>query len=112
MKESPSGAVRQGQWFDPMASAAVTPPDPQPWMADAACKSTDPEIFFERVNAVDAPAKKVCGPCTVQTDCLLFAFMSENPLDTRYGWMGNTSPIDRTRMYNLLKGLSSESNEV
>ena len=85
----------------------VTRPDPQPWMKKANCLEVDTEVFFERPNAMDAPAKKYCEPCAVKSDCLIFALLTENPAETRYGWMGNTSPIERTRLYNVLKGISS-----
>ena len=44
------------------------------WTADAACTTTDPEIFFPPKGGTPGPAKAVCGPCPVLADCLVDAF--------------------------------------
>lgn len=40
------------------------------WRASANCASVDPELFFPDKGAHPARAKKVCGGCTVRTECL------------------------------------------
>lgn len=57
------------QWSG--AAALITP---EPWMQDALCAQTDPEIFFPEKGGKGADdARKVCGGCDVRTDCLDFA---------------------------------------
>ena len=67
----------------------------------------DVEIFFETPNAVDPPAARICGRCEVSNECLIFALLTENPQETRYGWMGNKAPIERTKIYKVMKGILS-----
>ncbi|MCU1486760.1 MAG: WhiB family transcriptional regulator [Actinomycetia bacterium] len=52
--------------------------DAETWRGDAACRSTDPDLFFPVGTtgpALDhiASAKAVCATCSVQVPCLEFA---------------------------------------
>ena len=96
-----SGAVVRTQ---NLVITYFTPPDPYPWMAKAVCKGVDIEVFFKEPNSVDAPGKKYCDPCPVKDDCLIFALLKENPLATRYGYMGGAGPAERDKIYEALKG--------
>lgn len=42
------------------------------WMADAACRTSDPELFFP-IRTDDTAAIAVCRRCPVQSDCLIYA---------------------------------------
>jgi WhiB family redox-sensing transcriptional regulator len=53
-------------------------PSDHDWRLNAACKDTDPSLFFPigttglAINQIDA-AKQVCTTCPCMTDCLQFA---------------------------------------
>lgn len=47
--------------------------DPQPWMQDALCAQTDPDMFFPQKGGSTKPAKKICRNCDVVAECLAFA---------------------------------------
>lgn len=71
------------------------------WQDDAACATTDPEVFFptgqgrDRTAAVDV-AKAVCAECPVRAECLTWA------LDTgdAYAVLGGTTPEEREVIRN------------
>jgi WhiB family redox-sensing transcriptional regulator len=74
-------------------------PPPQPWMEDAACANTDPEVFFmvgTTPELMDATrqAKRVCRSCSVQAECLAYALT----VDDRHGIWGGTTPWERRAM--------------
>lgn len=53
---------------------------PEPWMSDALCAQTDPEVFFPEKGESPEPAKSVCAECDVAAECLRYA------LDHRIQW--------------------------
>jgi len=77
----------------------TTVPDRADWGARAACRSTDPELFFPvsgvgpSVAQIDE-AKTVCARCDVRSECLAFALATWQP----YGVWGGTSPEERARL--------------
>lgn len=47
---------------------------PRPeWMARAACRGLDTDMFFPRRGGDPEPAKRVCATCPVAEDCLDWA---------------------------------------
>ena len=48
------------------------PPRP-PWFIEAACHSSDPELFYSDAAKVVAEAKAICAGCPVRTQCLAYA---------------------------------------
>lgn len=49
---------------------------PERWMQDAACATTDPELFFperEEGGGTAAHAKRICARCDVRDKCLEYA---------------------------------------
>ena len=74
------------------------------WRRDAVCRDTDPELFFpvgttgQALLQIDQ-AKRVCGECPVQADCLQYA------LDTNQdaGIWGGTSEDERRSLRRTLK---------
>ena len=40
------------------------------WRDSAACRGTDPELFFPERGSSTREAKEVCRGCVVQQDCL------------------------------------------
>lgn len=66
------------------------------WTERAACRDTDPELFFPigsvglALEQVDA-AKAVCARCPVRTECLDWALR----VGEAYGVWGGTTPEER-----------------
>lgn len=70
----------------------------EPWMAEAACRTVDPELFYPPPgqNGVVAAAKSICRSCPVQLDCLRFAVDNREP----HGIWGGLSANERRRLRN------------
>jgi WhiB family redox-sensing transcriptional regulator len=64
------------------------------WQAEAACRGTDPELFFPATDEEAGPAKQVCGGCPVRLACLAFALEREE----RYGVWGGLTERERARL--------------
>lgn len=58
------------------------------------CSQTDPEVFFPEKGGSTAPAKRICGGCSVRAECLEFALAR----DERFGVWGGTSERERRRI--------------
>jgi WhiB family redox-sensing transcriptional regulator len=70
--------------------------DAETWRVDAACRSTDPDLFFPVGTtglALDhiTAAKSVCATCSVKVPCLEFAIESNQDS----GVWGGTSEEER-----------------
>lgn len=48
---------------------STTAPRPA-WDTQAACRNTDPEVFFPVGSASPKPAQRICRTCPVAADCL------------------------------------------
>lgn len=73
---------------------------PEPWMREALCAQTDPELFFPdntRNSRQAAEAKKVCHACTVRAECLIWAL--ENGEDT--GVLGGLTEKERQQIKSV-----------
>lgn len=66
----------------------------EPWMSEALCAETAPELFFPEAGASSAAAKKLCGACDVRERCLEYA-LTHNLQDGIYG---GKSPKERARL--------------
>jgi len=69
------------------------------WRVGAACRDTDPDLFFPVGTtgpAIEqiASAKTVCGECDAQTDCLEFALATNQDS----GVWGGTSEEERRKL--------------
>ncbi len=69
------------------------------WRVDAACRDTDPDLFFPVGTtgpAIDqiASAKTVCGACDAQAECLEFALATNQDS----GVWGGTSEEERRKL--------------
>lgn len=69
------------------------------WRVGAACRDTDPDLFFPVGTtgpAIEqiASAKAVCGECDAQTDCLEFALATNQDS----GVWGGTSEEERRKL--------------
>lgn len=72
----------------------ATLPAPPPWTEDAACATTDPEIFFPQKGGTSRPAKKICATCPVLTLCRQYA-IDNNDL---HGVWGGLSDRERRKL--------------
>ena len=61
------------------------------------CMETDPDLFFPETWAQARDAKRLCGDCPVQNDCLKFA-LATNQQD---GIWGGLTPDERRRLRGL-----------
>lgn len=62
-----------------MTTALTTTIERAVWFEQAACRSSDPELFFPVGSTGQAAelmerARAICGTCNVREDCLLYAF--------------------------------------
>lgn len=69
---------------------------PEPWTRDAACATTDPDLFFPAPGDAEAAAKAktICRTCDSRDACLEYA-LRNNETDGIYG---GESPTQRARM--------------
>jgi WhiB family redox-sensing transcriptional regulator len=63
----------------------------EPWMLDALCAQTDPEIFFPEKGGSSRAAKSVCARCDVREQCLRYALEH----DEKLGIYGGLAPRER-----------------
>lgn len=68
--------------------------EPEPWMQDALCAQTDPDVFFPEKGGTSAPAKSICAGCDVRPECLHYAVRTQQ----RHGVWGGTSERDRAKL--------------
>lgn len=69
------------------------------WSLDAACRDTDPELFFPlgvtaRYKDQYLAARAICLPCPVRQECLAFALAN----DVDHGIWAGTTPGERRRL--------------
>ena len=71
-------------------------PADREWMERAACRGSDPTIFFPEVGGNDHadPAKAICAQCRVQPQCLEYALANRE----RYGIFGGYSEKERRQI--------------
>lgn len=73
--------------------------EPPEWMSQAACRGLDSNIFYPDPprRGIGRAAARVCFPCPVQDECLLWALDHE-----KFGTWGGTSERDREA---ILRGI-------
>lgn len=67
--------------------------DKRVWMLEARCLDADPEAFFPEKGGSTREAKRICGICPVQQECLDYALER----DQRFGIWGGMSERERRR---------------
>jgi len=81
-----------------VALAALTHPSfafvDQPWVDQALCAQTDPEVFHPEKGGSTKAAKAVCAHCDVQAECLAFALTTNE----RFGVWGGLSERERRKI--------------
>lgn len=66
---------------------------PEPWMEDASCRQTDPELWFPDLGSNANDAKAICRQCPVLAECLAYALEHQEE-----GIWGATSKKQRQRL--------------
>jgi WhiB family redox-sensing transcriptional regulator len=91
-------AHRQQQPIPAGAAADVAPEAGRGWLDLAACKDSDPELFFpERGQQAKATAaKQVCAGCQVQPQCRDLAVGAAASREEDHGIFGATTPHQRS----------------
>ncbi|WP_327088553.1 WhiB family transcriptional regulator [Nonomuraea sp. NBC_01738] len=64
------------------------------WWWDAACRDTDPELFFTEAEGARTLARRRCRPCPVRVECLRDAMHHGE----EHGIWGGTSPAERRKL--------------
>ena len=64
------------------------------WRDSAACRDTDPDLFFPERGASTREAKEVCRGCVVREDCLEYALANGE----KFGIWGGMSERERRRI--------------
>jgi len=82
-----------------MPAAAGTDPVNLGWQADAACTSSDPELWFPSKGTPAATARIICNGCPVKPECLEYALDLHgiNGVQIEGIWAG-TNQKERQRM--------------
>jgi WhiB family redox-sensing transcriptional regulator len=78
----------------PMPVFTETLLTPEPWMQDAACAQTDPDMFFPTPGDHASEARAVCAVCPVRDECLAYALRTGQ----RIGIWGGMSAAERSRI--------------
>jgi len=71
-------------------------------MAEAACRTTDPELFFP-IGGESREALAVCRRCPVQPDCLIFALRTNQ----KNGIWGGKTERERVSLRRLIRARAS-----
>jgi WhiB family transcriptional regulator, redox-sensing transcriptional regulator len=65
--------------------------DNHAWMARAACRGTNPDLFFPARGESTVEAKSICGGCAVRVQCAALAVTNHE----RFGIWGGLSERER-----------------
>lgn len=73
----------------------------QAWREDSLCREVDPDLFFAKGKDTRkiARAKKICGDCMVQKECLLAALASPGEM----GIWGGTTKDERNEIHEEMR---------
>ena len=77
------------------------------WQDLANCRGANPDLFFPERGASTRTAKKICGECAVQEDCLEFAIVSSE----KFGIWGGLSERER-RKIRRERAISAERRQA
>lgn len=72
----------------------VGPPQPTPWMEEAACKGMPTVVFYPPKGSPAGEAKAICARCPVRLPCLEYALENHE----RDGVFGGKTYKDRLRI--------------
>lgn len=66
----------------------------QPWRQQAACRGSDPNVFFPGTGESTRPAQEICATCPVRAECLAYALKSGE----KFGIFGGLSERQRRKL--------------
>lgn len=72
-------------------------------LKEAACRGTDPDLYYPEDSQPDELALARCRACPVRLACLAVALGVEEP-GGRYGWWGGLGPEDREKIEAKITG--------
>ncbi len=102
-----SGQAPLGERLAATHQQLTSPPPPvaqadgeRDWRLDAACRDTDPELFFPEPGKVPqaAAAKQVCAGCAVRGPCLETALHGPQARDDHTGIFAGTTARERVHL--------------
>jgi Transcription factor WhiB len=95
---SPLRAAHRQQHTPGAPAANLTPAEGRGWLDLAACRDSDPELFFpERGEQAKAQAaKQVCAACQVQPQCRDLAVRAASSREEDHGIFAGTTPHQRS----------------
>lgn len=92
---APRGTSRQGRPAGATSHEPPVPPfDARPWLEQALCTQTDPEVFFPEQGSSNRAAKATCSRCPVREQCLDYALTNHE----LHGIWGGLSERERRRL--------------
>lgn len=65
------------------------------WFKEANCAGLPRDVFFSEDSGDQDSAKRICGRCVVQMECLAYAFEAESTL--KAGIFGGTTGEERVK---------------
>lgn len=75
-------------------------PEAVGWRARAACRDTDPDVFFPPGGRAVGRALLICAGCPVREPCLDLALEAESEIPRlRYGVFGGLTPRERGALW-------------
>jgi WhiB family redox-sensing transcriptional regulator len=75
------------------------------WQERGLCSQSDPEAFFPELGAPTREAKRICGRCPVQAECLEFGLEHGE----QFGIWGGLSPMELRRLRRNLATAGGDS---
>lgn len=75
------------------------------WREDAACLGIDTDCFYPFQNESPEPAKRICGLCSVRSQCLAYSL----EMDDWNGIWGGMSEGERRRVFSHATASESTS---
>lgn len=75
------------------------------WASFAACKDTDPDLFFPTSGAGLTDAKRICASCSCRKACLEYALQRNE----KHGVWGGTSERERRILRRARRKLTTLS---
>lgn len=82
------------------------------WRDAAACRTTDPDLFFN--EELEAEAKAICRDCPVKNDCLAMVIEAEKGTKNcdLAGVFGDTTPKERVQLRREARKLRNRVKPV
>lgn len=76
------------------------------WRDEAACRKSDPEMWYSDDTYSGIAARTICGDCPVRVDCL------RDGITDPFGIWGGWSAAERRRLRERMRGLDKEAKAL